>query len=292
MLGLPGQARAAQPEGVDSGEVGDPTSGGGELGADASLGAEADAGATADSDTSWDSSADTSADTSAAAEPPAETTAAPAGGEVVADTGTGIDPMKGRFAIGAIRTIAGVNGINFRYFVADKLSIGASVGVALFTYKENDPMSTDPCPGDSCTFENTRTVAAMGYNVEVLYWAKQGREAGNLPFRADFGVGGRVGLLSIVNTQDVADNLDDPTELHVELPIVMQLMFGNNFSLAPELGMDFRIVPGSRERGDSNQGTGYPATISFDPNSVGPGFGWEITPGIGLFAGASMHYIF
>ncbi|MEM6993278.1 MAG: hypothetical protein AAF721_22385 [Myxococcota bacterium] len=301
-------AWALQPEGVDETDGSDPTLAAGvdfsasgstdeaatadasadETASDDSSGVVADfdssAQADADADSAGSFEADSSASTEAAAPDDGGGALAPA-----VDAGTGIDAFKGRIALGAIRTIAGLNGINFRYFVTDNLSVGASAGVALFAYKEDEPGSPDPCPGDSCTFENDRTVAAMAFNAEVLYFAKLGREAGQLPFRADFGLGGRFGIISAVNANDAPDNLDDPLEMHIEIPLVFQLMFGNNFSLSPELGMDFRIVPGSREAGDTNPGTGFPGGIG---GASGPGFGWEITPGVGLFAGASMHYIF
>jgi len=210
-------------------------------------------------------------------------------GPAPADSG-GIDGFEGRLGVGAIRTLAGLNGINVRYFVTDKLAIGGSAGVALFTYREDDPESTDPaCPDPACRLEETRTVAVMAFNLEALYFLRIGREAGALPFRADFGLGGRFGVMTSANATDVEDNLDDLTEFHVEVPLVFQLMFGNNFALSPELGMDFRIVPGSREEGDSNTGFGGNG-IGFGTD--GPGFGWSLTSGIGLFGGASMHYWF
>ena len=211
------------------------------------------------------------------------------------DDGDGIRDFKGRFGIGVIRTIAGLNGINFRYFVASRFALGANIGVGLFTFQEDDPSSTDVCPGPDCTLENRRTVAAIAASLEGIYYARLGKPAGRLPFRADFGFGGRVGVMAIVNAQDVADNLDDATEVHIELPLIVQLMFGENFALAPEFGLDFRIVPGDREDpGDTNPGTGLGTTVSpGDPGVTnGPGFGFEITPGIGLFGGASMHYYF
>lgn len=204
----------------------------------------------------------------------------------------GIDPFDGRLGVGAIRTIAGLNGINLRYFVTDQFAVGASAGVALFTFRENDPESTDPpCPDEMCNLEDTRTVAFMAFNIEGLYFLRLGREAGQLPFRADFGIGGRFGVMTSANATDVEDNLDDPTELHIEIPLVFQLMFGNNFALSPELGMDFRIIPGSREEGDDNGGI-YGSTLAGFGASEGPGFGWDLTPGVGLFGGASMHYYF
>lgn len=196
-----------------------------------------------------------------------------------------ITPFDGRLGVGAIRTIAGLNGVNIRYFITDQFMIGTSLGVALFAYKENEPGSTDVCPGMECNLENNRTIAFVAANIEALYFLHLGREAGALPFRADFGLGGRFGVMTLSNDTDINNNLDDPTELHVEIPLVFQLMFGNNFALSPEMGMDFRIVPGSREEGDSNPG------ITQNP-SPGPGFGWDLTPGIGLFAGVSMHYYF
>ena len=209
------------------------------------------------------------------------------------DRGEGIDPFDGRLAVGAIRTIAGLNGINLRYFVSDNFAIGGSAGVALFSYKENDPQSSDPaCPDAACSLEDTRTVAFMAFNIEGLYFLHLGREAGALPFRADFGFGGRFGVMTSANASDVNNNLDDPTELHVEIPIVFQLMFGNNFALSPELGMDFRIVPGSREDGDSNPGVNGTGGLGGFGADSGPGFGWDLTPGVGLFGGASMHYYF
>lgn len=99
--------------------------------------------------------------------------------------------------------------------------------------------------------------------------------------------------MTSANTSDVEDNLDDATELHVEVPLVFQLMFGNNFALLPELGMDFRIIPGSREDGDTNGGV-YGSNLNNlgAQEGPGPGFGWDLTPGVGLFGGASMHYYF
>lgn len=280
-----------QPEGVEPEPADDPTAtasadfgstGGVQMDAGTDESADAEADTTFEAESGASSSSTTTTTTSSA-----DDSAVMVAPEPVVTSGGGIDPFKGRLAVGAIRTIAGLNGINVRYFVSDKLVVGATAGVALFAYKENDPASDDTCPGDDCTFEDNRTVVGMGFGAEALYFAHLGREAGQLPFRADFGIGGRFGILSLVNDNDAADDLDDPLEFHIEVPLVFQLMFGNNFTLAPELGMDFRIVPGSREAGDTNPGFGPP------PSGLsGPGFGWDLTPGIGLFAGASMHYVF
>lgn len=206
------------------------------------------------------------------------------------------DGLRGTFGVGAIRTISGLTGINARYFLLDRLSLGINLGLATFTYNENDPASTDTCPGPDCRFEDTRTVASWGMGLEGLYFFKMGEPAGQLPFYADFGLGGRFTYLQRINTADVEDNLDDPTEFNIEIPMVVQLRFGKHFVLSPEFGVRFVIVPGSREDGDVNPGFGYPDTTAgpLDPGGPlsGPGFGFNITNGVGLFGGASLHYYF
>ena len=263
----------------------------------ASLDADADADANADADADQDSGSQADTTTGSISASTATTASAdddlePIGSAPPPASAGGIEAFKGRLGVGAIRTIAGLNGINLRYFVTDNFAIGGSAGVALFSYGENDPASSDPpCPDADCNLEDTRTVAFMAFNIEGLYFIRLGREAGQLPFRADFGLGGRFGVMTSANTADIEDNLDDPTELHIEIPLVFQLMFGNNFALSPELGMDFRIIPGSREEGDSNAGVNG-STLGGLGAVDGPGFGWDLTPGIGLFGGASMHYYF
>jgi hypothetical protein len=206
------------------------------------------------------------------------------------------DGMRGTFGLGAIRTLGGLTGINARYFVLDRLALGLNVGVGTWTYHENDPASTDMCPGPACDLEENRTVATLGLGIEGIYFVKLGNPAGPLPFRADFGVGGRFTYLQGINAVDVPNNLDDPTELDIEIPMVVQLRFGDHFTLSPEFGLNFIIVPGSRADGDANPGSGKPdfvlgAGLPGGPFS-GPGFGFQITNGIGVFGGASLHYYF
>jgi len=212
-----------------------------------------------------------------------------------AGSGSG-DGLQGTFGLGAIRTLSGLTGINARYFVLDRLSVGLNVGVGTWTYRENDPNSTDPCPGPDCELEETRTIATLGLGLEALYFVKLGNPAGQLPFRADFGVGGRFTYFQGVNATDVPDNRDDPTEFDIEIPAVVQLRFGDHFTLSPEFGVNFIIVPGDRAVPDLNPGTGKPDFVignglAGGPYS-GPGFGFQITNGIGLFGGASLHYYF
>jgi hypothetical protein len=206
------------------------------------------------------------------------------------------DGLQGTFGVGAIRTLGGLTGINARYFVLDRLSVGVNVGVGTWTFRQDRPGTTDPCPGPDCDLEDTRTIATLGLGLEALYFVKLGNPAGQLPFRADFGLGGRFTYLQGINGTDIPDNHDDPTEFDIEIPMVVQLRFGDHFTLSPEFGLNFIIVPGDRARGDFNPGTFKPDLV-LGPNLAGgpfsgPGFGFQITNGIGVFGGASLHYYF
>jgi hypothetical protein len=207
----------------------------------------------------------------------------------------------GRFSLGAARTLAGLNGINARFYITDHFHLGVNIGVATFTYREPDLIgdaidcSTDQTAG-ACT-KTMRTLAYIGSSLEGVYWIL-GKPAGNLPFQANFGIGGRLGFQHVVNGTDIAVNLDDPLQFTLEIPLIVMLNFGENFSLAPEFGAVFRWNPGTRlanntvmppELGDSNPG--FPGNQPNVP-TTGPGFGFEITDGIGLFGGASLLYAF
>lgn len=215
------------------------------------------------------------------------------GGFSGSSTGEG---LQGTFGLGAIRTLGGLTGINARYFVLDRLAVGVNVGVGTWTFHQNRPGTMDACPGPACELEDTRTIATLGLGLEGIYFVKLGNPAGQLPFKADFGVGGRFTYLQGINATDVPDNHDDPTEFDIEIPMVVQLRFGDHFTLSPEFGLNFIIVPGDRARGDANPGTRKPdlvigPTLAGGPYA-GPGFGFQITNGIGVFGGASLHYYF
>lgn len=209
----------------------------------------------------------------------------------------------GRFALGATRTLAGLNGINARFYITDHFHLGINLGVATFTYREPDlagdaiDCSTDQTAG-ACT-KTMRTLAYIGSSLEGIYWIL-GKPAGNLPFQANFGLGGRLGFQHIVNGTDIAVNLDDPLQFTAEIPLIVMLNFGENFSLAPEFGAVFRWNPGTRlanntvmppELGDTNPGFNGPGN-NVPGGTTGPGFGFEITDGIGLFGGCSLIYAF
>ncbi|WP_146158139.1 PorT family protein [Enhygromyxa salina] len=209
----------------------------------------------------------------------------------------------GRLSLGAARTLAGLTGVNVRYYLTDHFHIGLNLGVATFSYREPD-FTGDPidCGTDqkdaSCT-KNTRTLAYIGSSVEGVYWIL-GKPAGNWPFQADFGIGGRLGFQHYVNSTDVGNDLDDPLQLTAEVPLIIMLSLGENFSIAPEFGAVFRWNPGSRlqgptemppDPGDSNPGFGSNGRFEAGDMS-GPGFGFEITDNVGLFGGASLLYAF
>lgn len=222
--------------------------------------------------------------------PEVEPAPEPPVGDGVHGAGPEASAMKGKFGIGGIRTLAGVTGINARYFVADRFSLGLNFGFATFTYKEPDP--DDPMD------YRRRNVAALGANIEALFWAKIGQPGGNLPFRADFGVGGRVGFAHIVNATDVGDDLDDPLELQLEIPLAFQLMFGENFALVPEIGAAVRWLPGDREPdsdGDADTNPGLvPPQTGIMGASPGPGFSFQMgnNGAFGLMLGGGLEYYF
>ncbi|HLT38248.1 MAG TPA: hypothetical protein VK034_18310 [Enhygromyxa sp.] len=211
----------------------------------------------------------------------------------------------GRISLGAIRTIAGLNGITFRYRITDNFHLGLNLGAATFSFRYpdliDDPVDCGMNPRDGACTKKTRTVAYIGSSLEFIYWVI-GKPAGNLPFQADFGVGGRLGFQHLVNSTDVPNNLDDPLQFTAEIPLMLQLNIGENFAIVPEFGAVFRWNPGTRLAGDptamppeppdSNPGFDDP-NGQLDPiDTSGPGFGFEITDHVGLFGGASLLYTF
>ena len=144
---------------------------------------------------------------------------------------------------GAARTLAGLNGVNVRYYINDHFHIGLNLGVATFSFRYPDFGATPvPCatnPADSGCAKKTRTIAYIGSSLEGVYWIL-GKPGGNLPFQADFGIGGRLGFQHSVNSTDIANDLDDPLQFTAEIPLMIQLNIGENFSIVPEFG----AVPG------------------------------------------------
>ena len=209
----------------------------------------------------------------------------------------------GRLSLGAIRTIAGLNGITFRYHISDKFHLGVNLGVATFSYRYpdliDDPIDCGTNESDAACTKKTRTVAYIGSSLEFIYWIL-GKQAAGI-FQADFGVGGRLGFQHIVNSTDVPNNLDDPLQFTAEIPLMLQLNIGENFAIVPEFGAVFRWNPGTRLNGDPAAMPAEPPDsnpgVDANPNLPGgdvsgPGFGFEITDHVGLFGGASLVYTF
>lgn len=207
----------------------------------------------------------------------------------------------GRISLGAIRTLAGLNGITFRYHLNDNMHVGVNLGVATFSYRYPDPADAVDCvnqTASACT-KKTRTVAYIGSSVEFIYWVL-GRQAAGI-FQADFGVGGRLGFQHVVNSTDIPHSLDDPLQLTAEIPLMLQLNIGENFAIVPEFGAAFRWNPGTRLSGD-------PAAMPPEPpdtnpgfeedtrlpagEASGPGFGFEINNHVGVYGGLSLVYTF
>ncbi|NVB39401.1 hypothetical protein G6O69_16280 [Pseudenhygromyxa sp. WMMC2535] len=193
--------------------------------------------------------------------------------------------MKGRFGLGGTRSLSGVNAISARYYATDKLSIGALIGAATYSYKE---------PDDNGDYNATRTVGLLGAGVQTFYWPVQGDRSKYIS--ADFGVGFR-GLVYVGFGADDDENpetLEGPLEIDLELPLTTHVFIGDSVAITPEFGLVARIVPGNREpdeqdNSDTNPGSGAGGRLGGDD---GPGLGFELGEHGGLFFGLSITYFF
>ncbi|MCA9705995.1 MAG: hypothetical protein KDK70_09130 [Myxococcales bacterium] len=195
-------------------------------------------------------------------------------------------PMKGRFGVGALRTVSGLNALYGRYYLANRVTLGLTAGFATFSHRETD---------DTGEFGRVRTVGAVAVGPELFFWPVQGPRSQQV--HADFGIGGRVvsyiGVLGIPR-EERSNTLDTPLEIDVEIPAKIQLFIGRRVSINPEFGLAVRIIPGSREadqNGDSDQnpGTGIGGRLGTDD---GPGLGFELGNHAGFFMGIGVGYYF
>lgn len=195
-------------------------------------------------------------------------------------------PMKNRVGFGAMRTLAGLNGLFVRWYAADRFTVGLNLGAATFSHGDTD---------ENGDFERTRTVGALGVGPELFYWPFQGDR--NQQVYADFGVGTRVsayfGFLGQLEEEET-DTLDTPLEIDVEIPASIQLFIGKRVAIVPEFGVAFRIIPGNREPDqngefDANPGRGIGAKRG---TTNGPGFGFDLGDHGGLFMGIGFAYFF
>lgn len=220
------------------------------------------------------------------ADPNVEASASDEAVEGGAAAGAEASGMKGRVGLMGTRTVSGLNGISVRYYVVDKLTIGLTTGAAIFTHKE---------PDDNGEFKQNNTVGLFGIGPSVFYWPYQGPRSATV--HADFGVGVRTLVylgFTGANEDDAEDTLNDPIEIDVEIPLSTQLWVGRRVSIAPEFGVAFRIIPGTREPDDNgdfdmNPGSGVGSRLG---TTDGPGLGFELGNTAGLFMGLHVGYWF
>jgi hypothetical protein len=200
--------------------------------------------------------------------------------------------MRMRFGLGGQRTLTGYPQIRARLFPITNLHVGLGFGMLLWDPHEEDV--------------NDDTIVLATISPEVMGWYVSPSEG---PISANFGGGLRFGMVFGENGIDDSDEqgLDDPFEIDIELPISAEVFFGHHFSIAPEVGIVFRIVPGeyddtpgAEDNGDENPGSGCnnstsPLTcgiLSGAGLGRGPGFGFDIGANTGLFGGGSFNFFF
>ncbi|MEX1361968.1 MAG: hypothetical protein AB1Z98_02515 [Nannocystaceae bacterium] len=194
--------------------------------------------------------------------------------------------MKGRFGLGAMRSLSGLNGLWGRYYLANRVTLGLTAGFATFSHRDTD---------DTGEFNRTRTVGALAIGPELFFWPVQGPRSQQV--HADFGAGVRVltyvGFLGL-SEEEQSNTLDTPVEIDIEIPAKIQLFIGQRVSINPEFGVAFRIIPGDREPDgngdfDMNPGTGAGQRLG---STNGPGFGFELGNHAGLFMGIGVGFYF
>ncbi len=195
-------------------------------------------------------------------------------------------PMKNRVGFGAMRTLAGLNGLMVRWYAADRFTVGLNLGAATFSHGDTD---------ENGDFERTRTVGSVGVGPEFFFWPYQGDRSQQV--HADFGIGTRIsayfGFLGQLE-EEQSDTLDTPLEIDVEIPASVQLFIGKRVAVIPEFGVAFRIIPGNREPDqngefDANPGRGIGSRRG---TTDGPGFGFDLGDHGGLFMGIGFAYFF
>lgn len=202
----------------------------------------------------------------------------------------GLNPpakMKGRVGFGALRTVAGLNGLVLRGYLGHRVTLGVNAGVATFSHRDVD---------EDGEYNRTRTVGRIGFGPELHFWPVQGDR--DQPIHADFGLGLRMlayfGFLGRLEEERDEGVLDVPIEIDVEIPAAMQLFIGRRVAIMPEFGVVFRIIPGRREPdqngvADTNPGTGIGSRLG---TTNGPGFGFEVGDHAGFFMGIGVGYYF
>jgi hypothetical protein len=194
--------------------------------------------------------------------------------------------MKNRVGFGAMRTIAGLNGLLLRWYATNRFTLGINAGVGTFSHRDTD---------ENGEFTRIRTVGAFGVGPEFFFWPAQGDRSQQV--HADFGIGLRlttyIGFLGNLE-EEQSNTLDTPLEVDIEIPAGLQLFIGPRIAVLPEFGVAFRIIPGNREPDqngefDMNPGRGIGSRRG---TTDGPGFGFELGDHAGLFFGIGFAYFF
>ncbi len=195
-------------------------------------------------------------------------------------------PMKNRVGVGAMRTLAGLNGMFARWYAADRFTVGLNLGIGTFSHGDTD---------EDGEFTRTRTVGSVGVGPEFFFWPVQGKRANQV--HADFGIGARMtgyfGFLGQLEEEET-ETLDTPVEIDIEIPAGIQLFIGERVAITPEFGIALRFIPGNREPDqngefDSNPGRGVGSKRG---TTNGPGVGFELGDHAGLFMGIGFAYFF
>ena len=191
--------------------------------------------------------------------------------------------MKGRFGIGGARTLSGFTQIHGRYFVLTHFSLGFGFGLGVWD-SNNDT--------DNDGEDDVDPLVVANLAPEFMAWLLRSNES--KPIAANFGIGGRIGFIfGSDGSNDPSGQQNDPFEIDIEIPITAEVFLGDHFSLAPEVGIVFRIIPG-RAPADGNRGGCQTLT---NPGACrvlggGPGFGFEVGHNTGFFGGGSFHFYF
>lgn len=194
---------------------------------------------------------------------------------------------KGRFELGALRSLSGARSIRVSHYAAPEWSVGAAFGLATFSHRE---------PNDQGEFKRIRNVGRFMFSLEAFHWPLKLQGPKSRALRADLGLGGRLSFYWGFTGDDGDDDktLDTPIELGLEIPLAVRLFVGSRVHLTPQFGLAMRYIPGSRKPDqnndtDANPGSGVGERLG---TTNGPGFGVEIGDHAGMFVGLSLGYLF
>jgi hypothetical protein len=209
--------------------------------------------------------------------------------------------MHGKFGVGFQRTLLGVQGFSFTYWMTPKLAFLTTAGLgfnraninrARTITADDGTESTEVVPSESW---RTRLLAAMGVKY-VLY----GTKYANLSFGAlaDLGWANRLIYDTEVlvdadgNSQTIQATASNRIQWGIEFPMEIEFFFSDAFAINLAAGMFFTVVPaapanftGSSSNSAILESTGLGAVNS--PEGVGIAIGAG-----GLFGHAGMTFYF